>query len=274
MTAAMHVVVSRRNLGVALTLVGIVVLLLTVGHAEDRDAARDIMRRVLRESRAEDEVASVLIELIDARRRLRQRTTTVYAKKRTAEESARLIRFHAPPDLARSAILTIEHADRDADQWIYLPAYHAARRVASADRGDTWMGTDLTYEDMTDPRLDDYTYTTLRHERLDQANAAVIEAAPRNRRLTEQSAYSKTIYWIDPDESVAMKIEYYDRAGRLLKVMTNTGLQRYGKYRRWSVTQVHDVTRDHRTVLTVTDRKIDRGLRDEQFTVTQMERGR
>ena len=68
-------------------------------------------------------------------------------------------------------------------------------------------------------------------------------------------------------------IEYYDRAGRLLKVVTNTDLRRYGKYRRWTVTQVHDVTRNHRTVLTVTDRKIDRGLGDEHFSAAQLERG-
>src|SRR5882724_12175513 len=152
--------------------------------AQDADNPREIVRRVVRDSRADDEMVSIKMELIDAKGQVRRRSTSIYTKKRSAEESSRLIRFHEPPDLARSAILTIEHADRDADQWIYLPAYHAARRVASADRGDTWMGTDLTYEDMTDPRLDDYTYTTLRHERLDQANAAVIEAAPRNRRLT------------------------------------------------------------------------------------------
>ena len=252
----------------------LVVLLPLGAEAQDRDGAREIMRKVLRDSRADDEVASVQIELVDSGGRVRKRSTTVSMKKRTAEESTRLIRFHEPPDLARSAILTVENPDRDADQWIYLPAYHAARRVAAANRGDTWMGTDLTYEDITDPKLDDYAYTTVRQERLEDVTYAVIEAVPTSRRLKEQSAYSKTIYWVDAARAVARKIEYYDRAGRLLKVVTNGDLRTYGKYRRWNLTQVHDVTREHRTVLTVTDRKIDRGLSDDQFTVQQLERGR
>src|SRR5688500_1119934 len=102
----------------------IVTFLLSLAHGQEPDAARDIMRRVLRDSRAADEAVDLVMELIDARGRVRRRATTIYSKKRTAEASMRLIRFHEPPDLARSGILTIEHADRDADQWIYLPAYH------------------------------------------------------------------------------------------------------------------------------------------------------
>ena len=186
----------------------------------------------------------------------------------------RLIRFHEPPDLARSGILTIEHADRDADQWIYLPAYHAARRVASANRGDTWMGTDFTYEDITDPKLEHYQYTTLRRERVGDVPCTVIEAVPTDPKLKEQSAYARTTFWVDPVQAVALKVEYQDRAGRLLKVLTNSDLRQHGSYRRWRVTRVKDVTRSHETVLTVTERRLDRGLSDEYFGVSYLERGR
>src|SRR5262249_36972957 len=158
---------------------------LSIGAADD--GAREIMQGVLRDSRAQDEVASVLIELVDASGRVRRRTTTVYTKKRTAEASSRLIRFHEPPDLARSAISTIRQPGRAADQWIELTAYHAARRVASANRRDTWMGTDLTYEDITDPKLERYDYTTLRQESVGDVRCTVIAAVPTDRRLKEQS---------------------------------------------------------------------------------------
>jgi uncharacterized protein len=259
---------------VPIAVVAALLVVATLPVAAADDGAREIMQRVLRDSRAQDEVASVLIELVDASGRVRRRTTTVYTKKRTAEASSRLIRFHEPPDLARSAILTIEQPDRDADQWIYLPAYHAARRVASANRGDTWLGTDLTYEDIADPKLEQYEYTTLRQEPIGDVRSTVIAAVPTDRRLKEQSAYSRTIYWVDPAESVALKIEYYDRAGKLQKVLTNEDLRRYGPYRRWGITRVHDLTRDHRTVLTVTERTVDRGLGDEHFTISSLERGR
>ena len=242
--------------------------------ADDADGARELIRRVVRESRAEDETVAIRMELIDAKGQVRRRATSIYTKKRSAAASSRLIRFHEPPDLARSAILTVERTDGDADQWIYLPAYHAARRVASTNRGDTWMGTDFTYEDIADVKIEQYDYALLRHETLEQVRCAVIEAVPADRTLKEQSAYSRTIYWIDPAESVALKMEYYDRTGRLLKVLTNAGLQRLGKYRRWTTTRVRDVTRNHETVVTVTERRLDSGLGDEYFSVSYLERGR
>jgi hypothetical protein len=242
--------------------------------ADDADRARELIRRVVRDSRADDETVAVRMELIDAKGQVRRRTTSISTKKRGAEASSRLIRFHEPPDLARSAILTLERPDGDADQWIYLPAYHAARRVASTNRGDTWMGTDFTYEDIADVKIEQYTYALLRQETLEQVRCEVIEAVPAERRLKEQSAYSRTIYWVDPAEAVALKLEYYDRGGRLLKVLTNAGLQRVGAYRRWTTTRVRDVTRNHETVVTVTDRKINSGLGDESFTVSSLERGR
>ncbi len=264
-----------RAVGVTAAVLFVATVVLALAQStNDAGAARDTMRRVLMDSRAEDEVTSVLMELIDGNGRVRRRTTTISSKKRQRGQSARLIRFHEPPDLARAAILTVDHEDRDADQWIYLPAYHAARRVAAANRGDTWMGTDLTYEDITDTNVEQYEYTMLRQEQLDNVPCVVIAAIPIDRKLRDQSAYSKTIFWVDPTESVALKIEYYDRGGRLLKVVTNADLQRYGTYRRWGVTRVRDVTRNHQTVLTVTDRKIDRGLSDDLFGVSHLERGR
>ena len=242
--------------------------------AEDPQAARELVRRVVRDSRADDETVNVRMELVDAKGQVRRRTTSIYTKKQSATASARLIRFHEPPDLARSAILTVERSNGDADQWIYLPAYHAARRVASTNRGDTWMGTDFTYEDIADVKIEQYAYAVLRHETLERVRCAVVEAVPADRTLKEQSAYSRTIYWIDPAEAVALKLEYYDRAGRLLKVLTNHGLQRLGKYRRWTTTRVRDVTRNHETVVTVTERRLDRGLGDDYFSVSYLERGR
>jgi uncharacterized protein len=239
-----------------------------------KDSARDIMRRVLRDSRAEDEVIGVTMQLLDATGRVRRRTATFYSKKRTPENSERLIRFHTPPEFARSGILTIERTDGDADQWIYLPAYHASRRVPSANRGDTWMGTDFTYEDITDAKLEQYEYKTVGSDRLNGVACTLIEAIPKDRKLVEQSAYSKTVSCVDLDQSVALKIDYYDRSGQLFKVLTNSELRRFGKYRRWEVSEMAELKRNHKTRLEFGDRKLDRGLSDEYFDVHYLERGR
>jgi len=88
------------------------------------DGARDIMRRVLRDSRAEDEVVSVTMQLLDASGRVRRRTATFYSKKRTAENSVRLIRFLTPPEFARSGI-KLEWSKTQQLSWLRsIPTRH------------------------------------------------------------------------------------------------------------------------------------------------------
>ena len=246
----------------------------TPAPTQGKDSARDIMRRVLRDSRADDEVVSVTMQLVDASGRVRRRTATFYSKKRTAENSVRLIRFFTPPEFARSGILTLERSEGDADQWIYLPAYHASRRVPSSNRGDTWMGTDFTYEDITDAKLEQYEYRTVGTDRVNDVPCSLIEAIPKERKLVEESAYAKTVSCVDVEQSMALKIDYYDRSGRLFKVLTNSGLLRLGKYRRWELAEMADLKRNHKTVLEFGERKIDRGLSDEYFDVNYLERKR
>src|SRR5262249_48797895 len=161
-------------------------------------------------------------------------------KKRAAEDaSVRLMRFHTPPDFAQAGILTVEHADRDADQWVYLPAYYSSRRVSPSNRGDTWMGTDFTYEDITDAKIDQYAYRIVGHERLGGVECTVIEAVPRERKLAEESAYSKSVFWVDVEEAMALRVDYYNRAGRQFKTLTNSEMRRFGKYRCWQRAEMH-----------------------------------
>lgn len=242
-------------------------------RAQPRDDARDIMQRFIAQMSASDEVVEMAMRLIDSEGQMRQRTATLYTQKKTGEDARRLIRFHTPPDMAKSGVLTLEHRDRDADQWFYLPAYHTSRRIASANRSDTYMGTDLSYEDITDPKLEQFDYRSLGTERLQDTEWWVIDAIPIDPTLKAESGYSRIVYWIDPDKSVALKIEYYDRAGELFKRLTNAGLEPIGRYHRWKTAEMHDLRRQHRTILEVSNRRVDQGVEDRYFTVRYLERG-
>ena len=49
-----------------------------------------------------------------------------------------------------TGFLTYDYADVsvDDDQWLYLPALRKVRRISASDRGDFFLGTDFTYEDI------------------------------------------------------------------------------------------------------------------------------
>ncbi len=235
--------------------------------------ARELMRDVIASATASDETVSIRMELSDSRNQVRQRMATLQAKRDPDGNVMRLIRFNSPADLAKSGILVLDKGDRDAEQWLYLPAYHTSRRVAAANRSDTWMGTDFAYEDMSAPNVDRYDYRYLEDERVSDVDCKVVEAVPRDEKLKKESGYSRTVYWVDPVRRVVMKADFYDKRGALAKELRHSGLETHGSYYRWAEWEMRNVARGHRTTLRFEDRKIDQGLEDRFFTVRFLERG-
>jgi outer membrane lipoprotein-sorting protein len=233
------------------------------GTAADGEA---IMRAVIAQGSAGDEVVDVHMRLVDSSGKERHRTATIYTKK----GGRRLIRFETPPDLAGSGILSIEQPDRSPDQWLYMPAYHASRRIAPASGGDTWMGTDFAYDDIVDPRVSDHRYRVLGEQTLDGVVCTQLEATPRD---PGEASYSKRVYWIDRSKDVIHRVEFYDRAGERFKTLTNEDLVLIGGYHRWRRGEMVNSRKRHRTLLEFSNWRIDQGLNDRYFTVRYLERG-
>ncbi|MDD3821178.1 MAG: outer membrane lipoprotein-sorting protein, partial [Spirochaetales bacterium] len=68
--------------------------------------------------------------------------------------------FQKPASVAGTRFLTIENPGKAADQWIYLPSLGKVRRIAASEGSASFMGTDLSYDDLSsadrDPDLDSY----------------------------------------------------------------------------------------------------------------------
>ncbi len=262
---------GRRPAGLLIALMAAVTCRVS---AEGELTARQLVQEVIASATAADEVASIRMDLTDSGDQVRQRTATLYAKRDPDGNVMRLIRLHTPADLAKSGILILDKGDEDPEQWLYLPAYHTSRRVAAANRSDTWMGTDFAYEDMSEPNVDRYDYRYLEDERAGGVDSKVVEAVPRDEKLKKESGYSRTVYWIDPARKVVMKADFYDKRGALAKELRNSRLETHGSHYRWAEWEMRDVARGHRTTLRFEDMKIDQGLEDRFFTVRFLERGR
>ncbi|MCP4622684.1 MAG: outer membrane lipoprotein-sorting protein [bacterium] len=236
--------------------------------------AKELMRRVERQISAVDEIVKVKMTLINAAGRQHVRTATLYQKQKNDVNDMRMVRFHTPPEMAKHGVLTIENSDRDDDQWAYMPAYHTVRRIAPANRSDTYMGTDFAYEDMTDRKLDEYKYKTLKEEKFNGTACTVIESIPAAEKLRKETGYSKTISWIDHDNYLVLKVAFYDRNQKLLKILTNSELQQYGAKYRFHRMEMVNVQTDHRTLIEVKSRKINAGIPAKIFTVRYLKRGK
>jgi hypothetical protein len=238
---------------------------------------KEVMRRYQVQDGAKDEVFDLKMTLVDPSGTERRRTATTSKKRRAgdAELYSRKIVFHDPPEMARSGVLTLENPSGDNDQWVYLPAYHTTRRIASENRRNYYMGTDFTYEDIYTWRLDDYEYGPVREESVAGSKCYVFETKPSSPALKKDSGYSKTVYWIDSEHYLVLKAEFYDRDGKLLKIHSGSKPVKVANDKfRVSHQEVENVTSKHKTLVDYDNFKIDSGLQDDLFTLRSLERGR
>lgn len=234
-----------------------------------------LMRGVQRQATAPDEQVQFAMQLIDASGQSRERTGTIYERlvAPTALDEMRLIRFHSPADIKGSGVLTVEHSDRENDQWLYLPAYHATRRISPANRGDRYMGTDFLYEDIMREKIEEYRYRTVTEDTIGDVRCLVLEAVAAAEQLARETAYSKKLIWIDPVRELVLRTDYYDRDGRLFKRLIVTEVEKVANRYRWVGVRVEDSVRRHATVVRYHGRKLGAGVPERYFTEQSLKRG-
>jgi outer membrane lipoprotein-sorting protein len=152
-----------------------------------------------------------------------ERVIDQYTKDDTKGNSRMVIVFQQPASVKGTRFLTMEKTGGGKDQWIYLPSLGKVRRIAASEGSSSFMGTDMSYDDLSsqDRKSGDDTHTLLREETYRDASCYVIQSIPKN----SSYQYAKMILWIDKATLVNHKIEMYDRRGTLIKVMESSGFR-------------------------------------------------
>jgi outer membrane lipoprotein-sorting protein len=161
------------------------------------------------------------MELTDKRGKSRIRETRAF-RKYFGEERRTAIFYETPSNVKGTAFLVYDYPDAqvDDDQWLYLPALRKTRRISASNRGDYFLGTDFTYEDIKlESKLstEDYRYKTIGKEVIDGHDVYVIEATPIDAKTAKELGYSKTKAWVDVENWMIRKGEFWDVAGNHLK---------------------------------------------------------
>ena len=179
--------------------------------------------------------------------------------------------FDDPRDVRGTAFLVHAHRAEDDDQWLYLPALRRVKRISSSNRSGSFMGSEFSYEDMTPPEVEKFTYRYLRGEPCGQSTCTVTERVPTDRR----SSYRRQVVWREKDELRVWRIEYHDRRGAHLKTLTVSNYSQYlDRWWRPSVMTMANHLTGKTTVLTWTDYRFRTGLDAGAFTQTGLRRAR
>jgi outer membrane lipoprotein-sorting protein len=154
------------------------------------------------------------------------------------------------------------------DRWAYLPALRKVRRIAGGDRGQSFFGTDLSYEDLAERNATEDTHRYVRTEALNGRTHYVIESTPRDASFP----YSKRILWVDPATSTVSKIKYFDAQGRQEKVLLLEWQQADSVWA-WKRLDMQTLRTGHRTIVEVDQVQHGVGLADALFSESALQLG-
>jgi uncharacterized protein len=217
------------------------------------------------------------MQLIDRRGKERVRDTVVY-RKYYGQEMRTIVFYQSPANVRNTSFLTWDYpeADRDDDQWLYLPALRKVRRISAADRGDYFMGTDFTYEDIKlDGKLSisDYKYSLLEGPEDTQQGHYKLAATTRDEDTARELGYSRIDFWVDPNSWLVVRGEFTDIKGNLLKIMQVTESAPVdGIWTRQRI-EVEKPKTGHRTIFSFSDIDYTTPVEDELFSKRAMRRG-
>jgi len=253
-----------------LSLIGLWIILPFMVQADEM-TGRQVMKKQKELHRVQSEIGNEIMLLVDKDGSKEKRLVKRYAMEVGDDLHRYLVVFLDPADIKGTALLTWEQKERDNDQWLYLPAQKKMQRIAKGSKKNYFMGTDFTYEDMEPENIDNFNYTILRLEKLNQdkkdSDCYVIEATPVNKAKKKESGYSKRIMWIEKEYLYTLKVEFYDRRGRLLKIQTNHALENIsGTVWRAKKTLMNHLEREHKTLTGITSREINTPVKDSIFT--------
>ena len=164
----------------------------------------------------------------DASGRVRVRETRVQSLDFAGGNKV-LILFESPADVRNTGLLSVDYDDgnKDDDQWLYLPSLKRSTRIATSDKSGSFMGSDITYADMTERDTSLYDYTLVSPSvMVGKEECWLIEAKPRNEKEQKQTGYLKTQSWISKDKLMPLQIKAWVREGQKLKYTKFDELQK------------------------------------------------
>ncbi|MBW2272141.1 MAG: outer membrane lipoprotein-sorting protein [Deltaproteobacteria bacterium] len=201
-------------------------------------------------------------------------------RKREFEAVSKLIdgRLHSvgrivwPNHLRGMTILTIEAGERGHDAFVYMPAMKIVRRISTAQRGDSFFGTDVTYEDLERRRIGDYVLESLESAEVAGEPVFVVTGAPH-----QKQTYSKVTFAISRADHAILEIRFFKRDQpepyRIVTSKRDSMVERAGHVLPLKMT-VRDLRQGSTTEVFFRDLQVDPEIDDHVFSVRTLEQQR
>jgi len=179
------------------------------------------------------------------------------------------LEYLAPADVRGTKFLAINEVGQESQMWLYMPALGRERRIASHMTGDSFMGTDFTYDEIGGGfnYNDDYTAKRLNDEKIVDVDCYVLELSANS----SDALYRRIDMWVKKDQMVPIKIAFYGEGGTLAKTLTMDNFQPLSGDLIPHDLVMKDEVQGTRTILNITEMSQE-DVDDGVFTVRNLRR--
>ena len=252
-------------------------LLLTATERAEAASAADIARSVYDRAEGDATYRDLAITLTDRRGRQKSRRALIIRENRPDARYTRITYTH-PKAIRDTAFLSHDYHDpeREDSRWFYTPAMRKDRRVPASDRGDYFLGTDFTYEDIQSELkfdMNDYRFEYLGESPHGAAQLPVLGGQPVSAAIARETGYGSFVAIVDPVAWMPVQIAFFDRRERPLKTVVVSSIEQVGGI--WVAKRItaYNHRTGHRTVFEILDVGFPDDVDDTLFTAHALTRG-
>lgn len=163
----------------------------------------------------DDGKATVNMVITDKQGQKRERQFNILRKdEKDGGDQNYFVYFEKPADVRRMTYMVLKHTDpgKDDDRWMYLPDLSSTKRIAAGDKRTSFVGSDFLYEDVSGRGINEDT-----HELIETNDKYyVVKNTPKQSDTVEFSYFNVSI---DRKIFVPTKMEFYDKEGKLYRVI-------------------------------------------------------
>jgi hypothetical protein len=240
------------------------------------ETAEEVARRVEERDTGRDARIEMTMRLFDRHGRVRERSLVLTSLRQSGTRGDRvLVRFLSPNDIKGTGLLVWSHPAADDERFLYLPALGRVRRIAGSEKRESFVGSDLSYEDIGGRELDDYTYAFVQRDASWTApDGRVYPAWQLESKLVDTTAaHPRTVSLVTKDNFIVVSAEIFNRRNEREKKYDVRRLDRIdGIWTATDLVMVNESLRT-RTELTVTRARYNVGLTEADFTRRVLEQG-
>ena len=237
-------------------------ILFCIFFAETQDiSAYDIIKRMDSREKINDVKTSFIMTTINEKGKKRESEFISWSKDAGRKQ---MMWFLKPIEYKGMSFLKIQTDDKSS-MTMWSPRYKKLRKISSQNKGNSFMGSELTFEDLYTRNIESFTYNLLKEESFNNIACYVIESVPDGQI---NSNYSKHITWISKDNLLPLKEISYNNANQAYKSKVFT----YENDNKINLIRLQNLKKESYTTLEIKSLDTDVIIDDNSFQRNSLKR--